>query len=134
MAAKTKAVPLIAEPKEGKKTMKPSLKGLPGSVKELAPGDWDKLIHEKTRLGILSSLAVTESAGFNDLKQWLGVTDGSLSVHARKLEEAGYLKCRKTFRGRVPHTEYRLTPKGRAALKHYLEHMEALIQAVQEPK
>jgi len=89
----------------------------------------DRIIHERIRLGIVSALAVNESLTFNDLKALLRTTDGNLSVHARKLEEAGYVRCAKSFQGRTPKTEYRLTPEGRAALEHYLDHMEALIRA-----
>lgn len=92
----------------------------------------DRLIHERVRLGIVSALAVSETLAFNDLKALLDVTDGNLSAHARKLEDAGYLDCRKGYDGRVPRTEYRLTPAGRAALEDYLEHMEALIRAVRD--
>lgn len=90
----------------------------------------DRLIHERVRLGIVSTLAVHESLTFNDLKALLDVTDGNLSTHARKLEDAGYLACIKGFDGRVPRTEYSLTADGREALERYLEHMEALIRAV----
>lgn len=89
----------------------------------------DRLIHERMRLGIVSALAVVDALAFNDLKAALQTTDGNLSVHARKLEEAGYVSCRKFFDGRVPRTEYRLTPLGREALERYLDHMEALIRA-----
>lgn len=89
----------------------------------------DRLIHERIRLGIVSALAVNESLTFNDLKKLLRASDGNLSVHARKLEEAGYLVCAKSFEGRIPKTEYRLTQPGRAALENYLDHMEALIHA-----
>lgn len=92
----------------------------------------DRLIHERVRLGIVSALAVAETLTFNELKGLLGVTDGNLSAHARKLEDAGYLKCLKGYDGRVPRTEYRLTPAGRSALEDYLEHMEALIRAIRE--
>jgi DNA-binding MarR family transcriptional regulator len=92
----------------------------------------DRLIHERLRLGILSSLAVNESLTFNDLKKLLDTTDGNLSVHARKLEEAGYIACAKSFAGRVPRTDYRLAAAGRRALERYLDHMEALIQAMRE--
>lgn len=92
----------------------------------------DRLIHERMRLGIVSALAVNESLAFNDLKRMLNTTDGNLSVHARRLEEAEYIVCRKSFDGRVPRTEYRLTPAGRAALEKYLDHMEALIHATRE--
>ncbi|HZU22283.1 MAG TPA: transcriptional regulator [Terriglobales bacterium] len=92
--------------------------------------DFDRLIHERMRLGILSALAVNESLTFNDLKGLLATTDGNLSVHARKLEEAGYVGCNKFFEGRVPRTEYRLTKVGRQALERYLDEMEALIESM----
>jgi DNA-binding MarR family transcriptional regulator len=92
----------------------------------------DRLIHERLRLGILSALAVNESLTFNDLKKLMQTTDGNLSVHARKLEEAGYIGCMKSFEGRVPKTEYTITPSGRRALERYLDHMEALIRATRE--
>jgi DNA-binding HxlR family transcriptional regulator len=92
----------------------------------------DRLIHERTRLAIVSALAVNASLTFNELKQLLRVTDGNLSVHARKLEDSGYVACTKSFDGRVPKTEYRLTASGRRALEKYLDHMEALIQATRE--
>ena len=94
--------------------------------------DLDRLIHERMRLGIVSALAVNDHLSFNDLKRLLKTTDGNLSVHARKLEEAGYVACEKFFEGRVPKTEYRLTPPGRRALERYLDHMEAIIQATRE--
>ncbi|HYL46137.1 MAG TPA: transcriptional regulator [Candidatus Limnocylindrales bacterium] len=89
----------------------------------------DRLIHERTRLAIVSALAVNPSLTFNELKQFLGVTDGNLSVHARKLEDGGYISCAKSFAGRLPKTEFRLTAAGRRALEKYLDHMEALIRA-----
>jgi DNA-binding HxlR family transcriptional regulator len=92
----------------------------------------DRVIHERTRLGILSALAVNASLAFSELKQLLKATDGNLSVHARKLEDAGYISCTKSFAGRVPKTEYRLMPAGRRALEKYLDHMEALIRATRE--
>jgi DNA-binding transcriptional ArsR family regulator len=92
----------------------------------------DRLIHERTRLAIVSALAVNASLTFNELKQLLRVTDGNLSVHARKLEDSGYIACMKSFNGRVPKTEYRLAATGRRALEKYLDHMEALIQATRE--
>ncbi len=92
----------------------------------------DRLIHERMRLGIVSALAANESLTFNDLKKLLKTTDGNLSVHARKLEEANYVACTKTFEGRMPKTEYRLTAPGRKALERYLDHMEALIQSMRE--
>ncbi len=92
--------------------------------------DLDRLIHERMRLGIVSALAVNEALSFSDLKALLQTTDGNLSVHARKLEEAQYITCTKSFDGRVPKTEYRLTETGRRALERYLDHMEALIQSM----
>jgi DNA-binding MarR family transcriptional regulator len=92
----------------------------------------DRLIHERIRLGILSALAANDSLSFNDLKALLQTTDGNLSVHARKLEEAEYIECTKGFEGRVPRTEYRLAPAGRKALERYLNHMQALIEAMRE--
>ena len=92
----------------------------------------DRLIHERMRLGIVSALAVNDSLTFNDLKRLMHTTDGNLSVHARKLEDAAYVSCTKTFEGRVPRTEYRLTSAGRRALERYLNHMEALIRATRE--
>lgn len=89
--------------------------------------DDDRLIYEKMRLGIVSALAVNHSLSFSELKDLLGASDGNLSVHARKLEDAGYVACKKTFSGRVPKTEYQLTGRGRQALDRYLHHMEALI-------
>jgi DNA-binding MarR family transcriptional regulator len=90
----------------------------------------DRLIHERTRLAIISALAVNESLSFNDLKALLNTTDGNLSVHARKLEEAAYITCTKSFEGRIPKTEYKVTDVGRQALERYLNHMEALIKAM----
>lgn len=95
-----------------------------------APLALDRLIHEHVRLAIVSALAVNDALTFNDLKQLLDVSDGNLSVHARKLEEAGYVACKKGYEGRVPRTEYRLTAAGRRALERYLAHMEALIKRV----
>jgi DNA-binding MarR family transcriptional regulator len=92
--------------------------------------DFDRLIHEKTRLAIVSALAVNPTLTFNELKAILKTTDGNVSVHARKLEEANYLSCKKSFEGRMPRTEYSLTAAGRRALQRYLDHMEALINNV----
>ena len=97
-----------------------------------SPLELDRLVHERLRLGIVSALAVNERVSFNDLKRLLRTTDGNLSVHARKLEDAQYIACEKTFHGRVPKTEYRLTPAGRKALDKYLAHMEAIIKAVKD--
>ena len=103
-----------------------------GRVAARASSALDRIIHERLRLGIVSALAVNTALTFNELKQLVRATDGNLSVHARRLEEAGYIACSKTFAGRVPRTEYRLTAAGRRALERYLEHMEALIQATRE--
>lgn len=103
-----------------------------GPPAELAPERFDRLIHERTRLGIVSALAVTETLTFTDLKKLLRTTDGNLSVHARKLEDAHYIACTKVFDGRHPKTSYRLTPAGRRALERYLDHMEALIRSTRE--
>jgi DNA-binding HxlR family transcriptional regulator len=94
--------------------------------------DLDRLIHERIRLGIVSALAVNRALTFNELKALLKTTDGNLSVHARKLEEANYIVCTKSFDGRLPKTEYRLAGAGRRALEKYLNHMEALIRATRE--
>ena len=102
--------------------------GSPTVVAGVGTRALDRVIHERLRLGIVSALAVNESLTFKDLKGILATTDGNLSVHARKLEEAGYVSCEKKFEGRVPRTEYRLTEPGRTALEKYLSHMEALIQ------
>ncbi len=110
--------------KKSRKTEDGALRavGIPSPVK------LDRLIHERLRLGILSTLAVHQKLSFHDLKELLEATDGNLSVHARKLEEAGYVSCKKSFSGRVPRTEYGLTKEGRKALERYLDHMEALIE------
>lgn len=94
--------------------------------------DLDRVIHERVRLAIVSALAVNQSLTFNDLKQMLNTTDGNLSVHARKLEEASYIVCNKYFDGRTPKTEYRLSASGRRALERYLSHMEAIIRKTRE--
>jgi DNA-binding MarR family transcriptional regulator len=93
-------------------------------------GELDKVIHERMRLGIISALAANEKLSFSDLKNLLNTTDGNISVHARKLEEAGYLTCEKSFKGRTPLTEYAITKEGKKALERYLNHMEALIKAM----
>ena len=100
--------------------------------KRSSPVDLDRLIHERVRLGIVSALAVNDTLSFNELKHLLGTTDGNLSVHARRLEEAGYVDCTKSFDGRTPRTDYRLTLPGRAALRRYLDHMAALIDRVRD--
>ncbi len=105
------------------------LAALPGDAAPRASLELDRLIHERVRLAIVSALAVNQSLTFNELKHLLGATDGNLSVHARRLEEAGYLECLKSFAGRTPRTEYRLTREGREALERYLAHMEGLIRS-----
>jgi len=109
----------------------PALHGVRGGA-AAAPLELDRLIHERMRLAIVSALAVNESLTFNELKRLLETTDGNLSVHARKLEEARYITCTKSFEGRLPRTEYRLSPAGRQALERYLEHMEALIRTMRD--
>ncbi len=94
--------------------------------------DLDRVIHERMRLGIVSELAVNPSLTFNELKRLMRTSDGNLSVHARRLEEAGYVACTKSFDGRVPRTEFRITESGRRALERYLDHMEALIRMTRE--
>lgn len=106
--------------------------GLKGERGGLRAAELDRLIHERVRLGIVSALAVNETLTFNELKGLLKTTDGNLSVHARRLEEAQYISCAKSFEGRIPKTEYRLTAAGRRALERYLDHMEALIHATRQ--
>ncbi len=105
----------------------------PRSVKPEASEQPDRLIHERMRLGIVSALAVNDCLSFAELRKLLDTTDGNVSVHARKLEEAGYISCTKMFENRVPRTEYRLTVEGRQALEKYLSHMESLIRAMRAP-
>src|SRR6185369_3206100 len=107
-------------------TDKEKLRGMHGGAPHSAH-EIDRMIHERLRLGIISALAVTDSLTFRELKHTVKTTDGNLSVHARKLEDAGYINCSKTFEGRTPRTEYSLTTAGRRALERYLDHMEALI-------
>jgi DNA-binding HxlR family transcriptional regulator len=109
-----------------------SLEALRNSARETRPADLDRLIHERIRLGIVSALAVNRSLTFNELKALLKTTDGNLSVHARKLEEADYIVCTKSFDGRLPKTDYRLAAAGKKALERYLNHMEALIRTTRE--
>ena len=105
----------------------PNAQTSPAKEKSSAP-NLDRLIHERLRLGIISALAANESLTFSDLKNLMNTTDGNLSVHARKLEEAGYISCTKFFEGRLPKTEYKLTAAGRSALENYISHMESLIK------
>jgi len=111
-----------------KKTEKPDLE-IARTASDVS-NDLDKVIHERMRLGIISALAAKDKLSFTELKKLLQTTDGNISVHARKLEEAGYLTCEKSFRGRTPLTEYAITKDGRRALEKYLDHMEALIKAM----
>ena len=114
------------------KVAKGRLRSVKGRSADVVPLDLDRLIHERMRLGIVSALAVSETLSFTELKALLQASDGNLSVHARKLEDAGYVASTKGFEGRVPRTEYRLTAVGRQALERYLDHMEALITATRE--
>ena len=102
------------------------------AARKKSPLELDRLIHERLRLGIISALAVNDRLTFNELKRLLQTTDGNLSVHARKLEEAQYVSCEKSFEGRMPRTEYKLTAAGRRALEKYLTHMESIIKAVRD--
>lgn len=129
MAARSNAARRLREKKTDSGVSGPA--AAPGPRATPAP-QLDRLIHERLRLGILSALSVNESLTFNDLKKLLETTDGNLSVHARKLEEAGYVTCTKSFDGRMPRSDYRLTPTGRKAFDRYLDHMEALIQAMRK--
>lgn len=120
----------IRKPRSGEEQFEaaaPALKGVKGGRAALAP-DLDKVIHERIRLAIISALAVNTTLGFTELRDLLQTTDGNLSVHARKLEDAGYVHCLKSFEGRTPRTEYKITAAGRRALEQYLDHMEALIR------
>lgn len=105
------------------------LAAVAGYLSDTGARDFDRLVYERVRLGILSALSVNPSMTFSELKSLLETSDGNLSVHARKLEVAGYLKCTKRFVGRTPKTEFKITAKGRKSLERYLEHMEAIIHA-----
>lgn len=113
----------VVEPKENR------LRAVAGYFADRESGDTDRLIYERIRLGIMSALSVTSSMSFAELKELLKTSDGNLSTHARKLEDAGYVVCRKTFSERVPKTEFSLTPKGKRMFARHLQHMEALIRA-----
>jgi DNA-binding MarR family transcriptional regulator len=115
-------------PREAKEQARTALKAEDGDAS--MPMSLDRIIHERVRLALVSALAVHESLTFNELKALLDTSDGNVSVHARKLEDAGYISCKKGFDGRIPRTEYRLTATGRRALEQYLSHMEALIKRV----
>lgn len=121
------------EPQRKSSAADSKLRKISESAAESAPHQkFERLIHERSRLGIISALAVNQSLTFNDLKKLVRTTDGNLSVHARKLEDAGYLACTKSFDGRMPKTEYSLTRAGRRALEQYLNHMEALIRTMRD--
>lgn len=126
----------MARPDSTARARKPRLKGalepIEGGASATASAALDRLIHERTRLAIVSALAVNARLSFTELKTLLKTTDGNLSVHARKLELAAYVSCEKFFEGRVPRTQFRLTAAGRRALEAYLDHMEALIRATRE--
>jgi DNA-binding HxlR family transcriptional regulator len=128
MAAKSAAVRASREAKAERQ----EVENLRSRAAEDSARALDRVIHERTRLGIVSALAVNASLTFNELKKLVGVSDGNLSVHARKLEDAGYIACMKSFAGRMPKTEYKLTGAGRRELERYLNHMEALIRATRE--
>ena len=130
--ARTAIAPLPHDREPNERKPKLASPGHQQETVENALPNLDRVIHERMRLGIVSALAVNESLTFNELKKLLQTTDGNLSVHARRLEEAEYVECTKTFEGRVPKTEYRLTQSGRKAFERYLDHMEALIQAMRE--
>ena len=127
MAARQGAVP-----KGGTRPRSAWLAGVRGRHTQAEALELDRLIHERVRLGIVSALAVNGSLTFTDLKELLGATDGNLSAHARRLEDAGYVTCEKSFEGRMPRTEFALTEVGRRELQHYLDHMEAIIQATRD--
>ena len=129
--ARQGAVPNDRQRGDGSKAPR-ALRTVRGKAADDSPLGLDRLIHERMRLGIVSALAVNDALTFNELKTMIGATDGNLSVHARKLEEAEYIECQKSFQERIPRTEYRLTTRGRRALEQYLNHMESLIQAVRE--
>ena len=116
----------VSEPQRAK------LEGLASYLADPNAGEFDRLIYERIRLGIVSALSVSPTMSFTELRDLLGTSDGNLSVHARKLEDAGYIECKKRFEGRLPRTEYELTDKGATALEKYLAHMEALIHATRE--
>lgn len=110
----------------------PTLGSVPGQAAEAGALELNQLIHERVRLGIVSALAVNGTLPFTELRDLLGTTDGNLSAHARRLEDAGYVLCHKSFEGRTPRTEFELTDQGRRALQAYLDHMEAIIRVTRE--
>ena len=125
----------MARPNDSSAKVRPAKVAKAGTQQETVENalpNLDRIIHERMRLGIVSALAVNDSLTFNELKKLLQTTDGNLSVHARRLEEANYVECTKSFEGRMPRTEYRLTAPGRKAFERYLDHMEALIHAMRD--
>lgn len=122
----------VARDAGGARRAAPPLGSVPGQGVETGPLDLDRLIHERVRLGIVSALAVNGTMPFTNLRDLLGTTDGNLSAHARRLEDAGYVVCHKSFEGRTPLTEFELTRRGRRALQGYLDHMEAIIRVTRE--
>jgi DNA-binding MarR family transcriptional regulator len=120
--------PLARSPKQAV-ARRAKLTAVPAITRDNDDARFDRLVYERVRLGIMSALAVNEQLSFNDLKSLFDVSDGNLSAHARKLEDAGYISCSKSFAERRPKTEYRITPTGRKALYRYLEHVEAVIKA-----
>ncbi len=128
MARNSSAAAAIVVSDDFSLTAPPDTK-LKATTSQKTVSELDRVIHERIRLGVVSALAVNPALTFTGLKKLLDVTDGNLSVHTRKLEDAGYVECTKTFAGRIPRTEYRLTEAGRKALEKYLAHMESLIQA-----
>lgn len=136
MADKSRALSAGAAKRRARgktKSKEPEFKSVIGHLRDEGGAEVFRLVNERVRLGILSALVVTQYLSFADLKQTLGVTDGNLSIHARKLEDAQFIACEKTFQDRRPLTQYALTPKGRAAFERYLGHMEALIKAMRKP-
>ena len=122
----------VKTPTQKKRESAAELKGVGvDKAKHPAP-NLDRMIHERMRLGIVSALAANESLTFNDLKSLMDTTDGNLSVHARKLEEGGYIACLKSFEGRLPKTEYKITAAGRRALENYVSHMETIIKQMRQ--
>lgn len=136
MGVKEKSAKMAANQSEGNRDAGSVAKKKAKSVaavsqtRPASSSDLDSLIHERTRLGMVSALASHNSMSFSELKSLMQISDGNLSTHARKLEEAGYIACSKSFEGRMPRTEYKLKPKGREALQRYIAHMEALIAAM----
>ncbi len=126
MTAKSKAA---SPPEETAPRKRPKLASVAGAARDNEDATFDRLVYERVRLGIMSALAVREELTFSELKTLFDVSDGNLSAHARKLEEAKYLTCTKSFEDRRPRSVYRLTPRGRAALNRYLDHVEAVIKA-----